>query len=176
MGADSGVRFALEVAASNFPFDFVENGSYVLLKYCFFVDKQPRKWYAGKNLSVEVVNLSPAKYPNRDALNRALDHYLDAMFQFVRECLDEQSIRETLRLQSGDNLREEMEVKDIADLIKMRWLKSFKEKFKVVDREYIRYYDARSVTSLIIEGRNQASHQRLKSWILNSHGLNCSYC
>ena len=106
--------------------------------------------------------MSPAKYPNRDALNRALDHYLDAMFQFVRECLDEQSIREALRLQSGDNLREEMEVKDIADLIKMRWLKSFKEKFKVVDREYIRYYDARSVTSLIIEGRNQASHQRLK--------------
>ena len=106
--------------------------------------------------------MNAAEYRNRDALNKALDHYLDAMFQFVRECLDEQSIREALRLQSGDNLREEMEVKDIADLIKMRWLKSFKEKFKVVDREYIRYYDARSVTSLIIEGRNQASHQRLK--------------
>ena len=106
--------------------------------------------------------MNAAEYRNRDALNKALDHYLDAMFQFVRECLDEQSIREALRLQSGDNLREEMEVKDIADLIKMRWLKSFKEKFKVVDREYTRYYDARSVTSLIIEGRNQASHQRLK--------------
>ena len=106
--------------------------------------------------------MSKAKYPNRDALNQALDHYLDAMFQFVSECLDEQSIREALRLQSSDNLREKMEVKDIADLIKMRWLKSFKEKFKIIDREYIRYYDARSVTSLIIEGRNQVSHQRLR--------------
>ena len=106
--------------------------------------------------------MSKAKYPNRDALNRALDVYLDAMCQFVSECLGEQSIREALRLQSNDDLREEIEVKDIADLIKMRWLKSFKEKFKVVDREYTRYYDARSVTSLIIEGRNQASHQRLK--------------
>ena len=106
--------------------------------------------------------MNAAEYRNRDALNKALDQYLDAMFQFVSECLDERSIREALRLQSSDNLREEMEVKDIADLIKMRWLKSFKEKFKVVDREYIRYYDARSVASLIIEGRNQASHQRLK--------------
>ena len=102
--------------------------------------------------------MSRAKYPNRNALNQALDVYLDAMCQFVSECLDEQSISEALRLQSSDNLREKMEVKDIANLIKMRWLKSFKEKFKVVDREYIRYYDARSVTSLIIEGRNRASH------------------
>ena len=106
--------------------------------------------------------MSKAKYPNRDALNQALDYYLDAMFQFISECLDEQSIREALRLQSSDNLREKMEVKDIADLIKMRWLKSFKEKFKIIDREYIRYYDARSVTSLIIDGRNQVSHQRLR--------------
>lgn len=106
--------------------------------------------------------MNRAKYPNRDALNQALDIYLDAMCQFVSECLNEQSIREALRLQSSDNLREKMEVKDIADLIKMRWLKSFKEKFKIIDREYIRYYDARSVTSLIIEGRNQVSHQRLR--------------
>ena len=102
--------------------------------------------------------MNQARYPNRDALNRALDHYLDAMCQFVSECLDEQLIREALRLQSSDDLRKKIEVKDIADLIKMRWLKSFKEKFKVVDREYVRYYDARSVTSLIIEGRNRSSH------------------
>ena len=158
MGTDSGVCFTSEVEVANFPFDLVENGFYALPKYCFFVDKQLGKWYAEKNLSVEVVNLSRAKYPNRNALNQALDVYLDAMCQFVSECLDEQSISEALRLQSSDNLREKMEVKDIANLIKMRWLKSFKEKFKVVDREYIRYYDARSVTSLIIEGRNRASH------------------
>ncbi len=106
--------------------------------------------------------MSRAEYPNRNALDQALKLYLDAMYLFVSECLDEQSITEALRLQSSDNLREEMEIKDIADLIKMRWLKSFKEKFKVVDREYTRYYDARSVTSLIIEGRNQLSHQWLR--------------
>ena len=106
--------------------------------------------------------MSKAKYPNRDALNQALDHYLDAMYQFVSKCLDERSIRETLRLLSVDDLREKMEVKDIADLIKKYWLKSFKAKFKIIDRDEVRYYDARSVTSLIIEGRNQVSHQRLK--------------
>ncbi|RKU28094.1 hypothetical protein C6499_10480 [Candidatus Poribacteria bacterium] len=106
--------------------------------------------------------MSKAKYPNRDALNQALDHYLDAMFQFVSECLDEPSIRETLRLLSVDDLRKEIEVKDIADLIKKYWSKSFKAKFKIIDRDDIRYYDARSVTSLIIEGRNQVSHQRLR--------------
>ena len=106
--------------------------------------------------------MSKAKYPNRDTLNQALDHYLDAMFQFVSECLDEPSIRETLRLLSVDDLRKEIAVKDIADLIKKYWSKSFKAKFKIIDRDDIRYYDARSVTSLIIEGRNQVSHQRLR--------------
>lgn len=107
--------------------------------------------------------MNATKYRNRDALNKALDQYLDAMFQFVSECLDEPSIREFLRLLSDDDLRNEVEVKDIADLIKRYWSKSFKEKFKIIDRyDTIRYYDARSVTSLIIEGRNQVSHQRLK--------------
>ena len=55
-----------------------------------------------------------------------------------------------------------MEVKDIAKLIRERWSWSFKEKFKIIDRDDIRYYDARSVTSLIIEGRNRVSHQRLR--------------
>ena len=106
--------------------------------------------------------MNAAEYRNRDALNKALDQYLDAMFQFVSECLDERSIREALRLLSGGDLREKMEVKDIATLIKGNWSRCFKKEFKIVDRDDIRYYDARSVTSLIIEGRNQASHQRLK--------------
>lgn len=107
--------------------------------------------------------MSTSKYPNQNALNQALDLYLGAMFLFVSECLDEQSIREFLRLLSDDDLRNEMEVKDIADLIKRYWSKSFKEKFKIIDRyDIIRYYDARSVTSLIVEGRNRVSHQRLQ--------------
>ena len=164
MGTDSGVCFTPEVEVANFCVDFVENGFYALRKYYLFVDKQLGKWYAKGNIYVEVVNLSEAKYPNRNALNQALDHYLDAMFQFVSECLDEQSIRDFLRLQSSDDLREEIEVKDIANLIKSYsyWSKCFKPKFKIIDRDDTRYYDARSVTSLIIEGRNQLSHQRLR--------------
>ena len=112
---------------------------------------------------MEVVDLSRAEYRNRDALNQALDLYLGAMFLFVSECLDEQLIREFLRLLSDDDLRNEMEVKDIADLIKRYWSRSFKEKFKIIDRYgRSRYYDARSVTSLIVEGRNRVSHQRLQ--------------
>ena len=162
MGADSGVRFTSDIEAVNFPFDLVENGFYALPKYCFLIDRQLGKWYAERNIYVEVVNLSRAKCPNRDALDDALHVYLDAMFQFVSERLDEQSIRDILRLQSSDDLRKEMEVKDIAKLIRERWSWSFKEKFKIIDRNDTRYYDARSVTSLIIEGRNQASHQRLR--------------
>ncbi len=104
--------------------------------------------------------MSKVQYPNRDALNRALDYYLDAMSQFVGECLDEQSIREFLKLQSSDDLIENIEFTDIASLIKshLYWSQSFNANFKIVDRDDIRYYDARSVTSLIIEGRNRTSH------------------
>ena len=135
-----------------------------LPKYSLLVDKQPRKWYAKGNIYVEVVGLSKAEYPNRDALRKAIKIYLDAMFQFVSECLDEQSIRDFLKLQSSDDLREDIEVKDIANLIKSYsyWAKCFKAKFKIIDRDNTRYYDARSVTSLIIEGRNQLSHNELR--------------
>ena len=108
--------------------------------------------------------MSRAEYPNRDALRKAIKIYLDAMFQFVSECLDEQSIRDFLKLQSSDDLIEDIEVKDIANLIKSYsyWSKCFKAKFKIIDRDNTRYYDARSVTSLIIEGRNRLSHNELR--------------
>jgi len=84
--------------------------------------------------------LSKVQYPNRDALNRALDYYLDAMSQFVGECLDEQSIREFLKLQSSDDLIENIEFTDIASLIKshLYWSQSFNANFKIVDRDDIR--------------------------------------
>lgn len=83
MGTDSGVRFTPEVAVTNFRFDFVESGFYALPKYCFFVDKQPRKWYAEKNLSVEVVGLSTTDYSNQEALNKALNIYRTYMRSFI---------------------------------------------------------------------------------------------
>ena len=111
-----------------------------------------------------VVELSTAKYRNREALDKALHVYLEAMYSFVSRCLDSELIRNALRLPSDSNIREKIEVKDIAHLIRTwpHWDNYFKEEFKIIDRDDIRYYDARSVTGLIVEGRNQVSHQRLR--------------
>ena len=96
-------------------------------------------------MSVEVVDLSTARYPNRDALREALDIYLEAMYPFVSQYLDD-----------------DIEEKDIAHLIRRYWVDFFQEQFKVIERYgKTRYYDARTVTSLIVEGRNRVSHQRL---------------
>ena len=92
--------------------------------------------------------MSAAKYPNRNALRKALDIYLDAMYPFVSECLE-------------DDI-EEVEEKDIAHFIRTYWYDFFQEKFEIIERySRTRYYDARTVTSLIVEGRNRVSHQRL---------------
>ena len=108
--------------------------------------------------------MSRAKYSNREALDKALHVYLEAMYSFVSRCLDDELIRNALRLPSDSNIGEKIEVKDIAHLIRTwpHWDNYFKEEFKVIDRDDIRYYDARSVTGLIVEGRNQVSHQRLR--------------
>ena len=109
--------------------------------------------------------MSSAEYPNRNALDDALQVYLRAMYSFVSECLGEKLLGEALRLPSDSNIEKEIEVKDIAHLIRprTRWDNYFKEKFEIIDRYgKIRYYDAQSVASLIVEGRNQVSHQLLQ--------------
>ena len=109
--------------------------------------------------------MSKAEYPNRNALDDALQVYLRAMYSFVSECLGEELLRKALRLSSDSNIEKEIEVKDIAHLIRprTRWEDYFKKKFEVTDRYgKTRYYDAQSVTSLIVEGRNQVSHQLLQ--------------
>lgn len=92
--------------------------------------------------------MSTSKYPNRDALREALDIYLEAMYPFVSKYLD------------VDIKEEEIEEKDIAHYIRKDWEYTFKEQFKVPGKFH--YYEARTVTSLIVEGRNRVSHQRLK--------------
>ena len=131
-------------------------------KYCLSVDKQLEKWYAKGNIYVEVVNLSRAKYPNRDALRQANDIYLDAMYPFVRNCLDkvqgtttEKLIRDALRLAPADDIEEKIEISDIAHLIRTYWYDFFEGHFDAVDR----HYEARSAIGLIVEGRNRASHR-----------------
>ena len=162
MGADSGVRFAPAVEVSNFPVDFVETGFYALPKYCFFVDKPPRKCYAKRKIYVEVVDLSDARYPNRDALRKAHDIYLDAIYPFMRECLGkfqgttaEELIRDALSLASHDNIEKKIEISDIAHLVRTYWYDYFQDRFEAIDP----HYEARSAIGLIVEGRNRASHR-----------------
>ena len=106
--------------------------------------------------------MSKTKYPNRDALRKANDIYLDAMYQFVKRCLDkvqgttaEVLITDALRWSSDNNIEEKIEISDIAHLVRTYWYDSFEEQFEVIDR----HYEARSAVGLIVEGRNRASHR-----------------
>ncbi|MYC78081.1 hypothetical protein F4X10_20150 [Candidatus Poribacteria bacterium] len=84
------------------------------------------------------------------------------MYQFVSKCLDKvqgttagKLIRDALRWSSHDAIEEKIEISDIAHLVRTYWYDSFEEQFEVIDR----YYEARSVVGLIVEGRNRASHR-----------------
>ena len=82
--------------------------------------------------------MSTTKYPNRDALREAHDIYLDIMSQFVSKCLNE-------------DIEEDIEISRIAYYVRTYWDNLF-------ESEFDRYYEARSATQLIVEGRNRASH------------------
>ena len=107
--------------------------------------------------------MSRAKqYPNRDALRKAHDIYLDAIYPFMRECLDkfrgttaEELIRDALSLASHDNIEEKIEISDIAHLVRTYWYDYFQDRFEAIDP----HYEARSAIGLIVEGRNRASHR-----------------
>ncbi len=106
--------------------------------------------------------MSRSKYPNRDAVRKANDIYLDVMCQFVSKCLDKvqgktaaELIRDTLGLSSQDDIEGTIEISDIAHLVRTYWHNSFEQQFEAIDR----YYEARSAVGLIVEGRNRASHR-----------------
>ena len=172
MGADSGVCFVPEVEAANFPFEFVENGFYALPKYCFFVDKQPRKWYAKKNLSVEVVNLSKVKYPNRDALRDANDIYLDTMRPFIIHHLKqvqgekvENLIEDALdpgqadkfweKLDEDNDIESAIDFSYFPQIIQKQWKNAFGQRFSW-DLNF------QSMLWLIRKGRNSCEHRGKK--------------
>lgn len=85
--------------------------------------------------------MARTEYPNRDALQKALDLYLPAMSLFVKERLDPELIEK--RLGPGY----------IAHLITKYWNTSFKEHFEATD-----FYEARGAAWLIVEGRNRVAH------------------
>ena len=97
--------------------------------------------------------MSTSDYPNRDALQKAFDIYLDAMHAFVVRCLN-QIPGKTAKGIIKDVCRKdvkEIECKDIAYLFRNCW-GPFNKHFYRVDP----YYDARSVVQLIV-GRTKSS-------------------
>lgn len=85
--------------------------------------------------------MSEAKYPFRDSLRKAQDIYLDAASTFME-----------VRL--GDSSNNDLDFSDISNLFFTHWRDSIEGHFRCVDK----YYDARSVVKLIVEGRNRTSH------------------
>lgn len=99
--------------------------------------------------------MSKVEYPNRDALRKAHDIYLDTMCSFIIGCLGEDIIESELDIAAS------IDFGNIPYLIREYWNDSFEERFK----RYDPYYEARSAIQLIVEGRNRASHP---PWDLDS--------
>ena len=149
------------------------------LNITFYIDKQPRKWYAEKNLSVEVVNLSKAKYPNRDALREANDIYLDAMRPFIIHHLKqipgetvEDLIRDALTDEQADKFWEMLDkdngIESAIDfsyfplIIKNRWLISRNRRNYGFAQRFNEDMTVQSMLWLIKEGRNSCEHRGKK--------------
>ena len=134
MGADSGVCVASSVdglsEAGFTGFKDLQDWKPLLQEvFSFSVDASVGRWYGNKKISVEVMDLSTTNYSNRKALDEALQFYLDAMSQFVISNLSEQLIKDDLPQLSGPDIRTDMEIKDIAFLIRRHWEFSFRKEF-----------------------------------------------
>ncbi|MCY4552991.1 MAG: hypothetical protein OXC79_04910 [Candidatus Poribacteria bacterium] len=180
MGADSGVRFTSDIEAADFPFDLVENGFYALSKYCLLLDKQLGRWYAEKNLSVEVVNLSKAKkYPNRDALRQANDIYLDTMRPFIIHYLkqvpgeavedlighaltDEQADKFWEKLDENNDIESAIDFSYFPLIIKNSWLIIRNRRNYGFAQRFNEDMTVQSMLWLIKEGRNSCEHRGKK--------------
>lgn len=104
------------------------------------------------------------KYPNREALRKAHDIYRDAMREFIFQYLEKRVKNETvddliMRVLNREQQRT-IDIKGISVIFRNRecWNDFFSQKFEY-DRGLGRHrYDIRSVTSLIVMGRNKVSH------------------
>ena len=142
------------------------------LNITFYIDKQPRKWYAEENIYVEVVNLSRAEYPNRDALRDANDIYLDTMRPFIIHHLKqvqgekvENLIEDALDPGQADKFWEKLDEEDdiesaidfsyFPQIIQRQWKDAFGQRFNW-DLNF------QSMLWLIRKGRNACEHRGKK--------------
>ena len=113
-----------------------------------------------------------SRYPNRDAIRRALDIYIDAMRPFVVRCLRPASA-EGLRAvivsylnpgqqqnfadavaRNGGNIPAAIDIGILRTLINAAWFDHFRSEFKFTDT-------VRSAVNFITETRNEESHMGL---------------
>ena len=108
--------------------------------------------------------ISMTKYPNREALRKAHDIYRDAMREFICQYLENRVQDETVEVLIMRALNREqhelIDIKGISNIFKNRecWDDFFSHKFGYDQRLGRNGYDIRSVTSLIVMGRNKVSH------------------
>ena len=113
-----------------------------------------------------------SRYPNRDAIRRALDIYIDAMRPFVVRCLrptsaeglraaivsylnpgQQQNFADAIARQSG-NIPAAIDIGILRTLINAAWFDHFRSEFKYTDT-------VRSAVNFITETRNEESHMGL---------------
>ncbi len=146
----------------------------------FLVDKQPGKWYAEKNLSVEVVNLSrEKKYPNRDALRQANDIYLDTMRLFISHYLkqvpgetvedligsalaDEQADKFWEKLDEDNDIESAIDFSYFPLIVKKNWLIIRNRRNYGFAQRFNEDMTVQSMLWLIKEGRNSCEHRGKK--------------
>ena len=109
-----------------------------------------------------------AKYPKREALRRAHDIYHSAMTSFIFQYLEERVEDKTVEALIMRVLNRErlgvIDIKDIPTIFRDRecWNNFFLQRFGY-DWSLRRHeYDIRSVTSVIVMGRNRVAHQESK--------------
>ena len=113
-----------------------------------------------------------SRYPNRDAIRRALDIYIDAMRPFVVRCLrptsaeglraaivsylnpgQQQNFADAIARQGG-NIPAAIDIGILRTLINAAWFDHFRSEFKYTDT-------VRSAVNFITETRNEESHMGL---------------
>ena len=110
------------------------------------------------------MGINMTKYPNREALRKAHDIYRDAMREFICQYLanrvQDETVEDLIMRALNREEHELIDIKGISAIFKNRecWDDFFSHKFGYDQRLGRNGYDIRSVTSLIVMGRNKVSH------------------
>lgn len=104
------------------------------------------------------LRISMTKYPNREALRKAHDIYLDAMRPFIVQCLKkipgqtlEDLISDVLDYEPNDSIETVIDIGNIPLLLKNYW-------YDVFGKEFNADLNVQNTTWLITEGRNFWAH------------------